>query len=116
MQITNEGYQARLRTAITLATREEQLLDEIKQYNSPDQLSKNPIQKLSPATCFGSPEFSIKTLWSDDDSVFRNEYEAKVGGSPDILGMYLTQMKKNYLKTYIMSLKTFVRTKKFHLA
>ncbi len=94
MQITNEGYQARLRMAISLASREEQLFEQIRQYNSPDQLSKNPIQRLSPATCFGPPEFSIKTLWSDDDSVYRNEYESKVGGSPDILGMYITQMKK----------------------
>ena len=115
MQITNEGYQARLRTAITLATREEQLLDEIKQYNSPDQLSKNPIQKLSPATCFGSPEFSIKTLWSDDDSVFRNEYEAKVGGSPDILGMYLTQMKKELPEDLYNVLKDIRKDKEVSL-
>ena len=41
MQLTNEGYQARLRMAISLASREEQLLEQIKNYNSPDQLSKN---------------------------------------------------------------------------
>ena len=96
MDITSAGYQARLRMAISLASKEEQLLEEIKTYNSPDTLSKNPIQKLSPHTCFGPPEFSIKTLWSgEDDSVFRNEYEAKVGGSPDILGMYISTMKKD---------------------
>lgn len=94
MEITSLGYQGRARMAISTASREEQLIEEIRQYNSPDSLSKNPIQKLSPQTRFGPPEFSIKTLWSgDSDSVFRNEFEAKVGGSPDILGMYLTEMK-----------------------
>jgi hypothetical protein len=96
MQLTKAGYQARLRMAISLATREEQLIEEIKAYNSPDPLSKNPIEKLSPATCFGPPEFSIKTLWSgDSDSVFRSEYEAKVGSSPDVLGIYIAAMKKD---------------------
>tara|TARA_R110002126_G_C10490909_1_gene504501 strand:- start:17604 stop:18962 length:1359 start_codon:yes stop_codon:yes gene_type:complete len=115
MELTKTGYQARLRMAISLASREQQLLEQIKNYNSPDQLSKHPIQKLSPATCFGPPEFSIKTLWSDDDSVFRNEYEAKVGYAPDVLGIYLTQMKKDLPEELYKQLKDIRKDKEVSL-